>query len=355
MMDRKKRELKGLTLTVITPKVSGINYGETIGNTVTHKKVTTGSGAQLTYASDKALKYEIRHQGRERFGWRLLDGKLQEFIKDNLIEERRGRSTKTVLDVDSFAKQLIENYEEFDLFGGLFTNVKNPENSKKVELSEDYDSVKRTAPVNVSYAFSIELYKGDLDFMNNIDAYNRYIKYLEEKEDQVIVNTETPYAHYRYTLSVDLDRIGVWEPLEGEPEEVVGTELAARRVKELLEVVKNLSRRIKGRRESLAPIFVIGGVFSVKNPFFADAINAVELENGKLLLEVEPILEAIELIPKEERKNIVCGMQKSHFANAKMIEEKLKEAGVEVRSVGVAFEELKKQVGKYYGVGDGSA
>ncbi len=353
MMER--QGIKGLTFTLITPKVSGINYGETIGNTVTHKKVTTGSGVQLTYASDKALKYEIRHQGQERFGWRLLDEKLQEFIKGNLKEEKKGRSKKTVLDVDNFAKQLIGEYEEFDLFGGLFTNVKDPESGKKVELSNDYDSVKRAAPVNVSYAFSIEPYKGDLDFMNNIDAYNRYIKYLEEKEDQVIVNTETPYAHYRYTVSVDLDRIGVWEPLDGEPEEVIDNNLAAKRIRELLEVIKNLSRRIKGRRESLAPIFVIGGVFGVKNPFFADAINAVELENGKLLLEVEPILEAIELIPEGERKNIVCGVSKSHFANADMIEEKLKEKGVEVRSVGAAFEKLKEQVNEYYGVGDGGA
>ncbi len=346
---KKKRPVKGLTLTIITPKVGGLNYGETIGNVITHKKITTGSGAQLTYASDKALKYEIRHQGAERFGWRLLDKKLQELIKDNLKKSQKGKNKKgIVLNVDNFAKKLIEEYEEFDLFGGLFTKIKNPESGKEVNLSDDYDSVKRTASVNVTYAFSIEPYKGDMDFMNNIDAYNRYIKYFEKKDSQVIVNSETPYAHYRYTITVDLDRIGVWEPLEGEHEKVLEPEKCKKRVVQLLEVIKNLSRRVKGRRESLSPIFVIGGVFSVKNPFFLDAIKARETENGKLYLEVEPILEAIELIPEGERNKVVCGISKGYFANTEEIEKKLQGKEIQVLSVGKAFNEYKKQVEEYY-------
>ena len=348
MESKTQKPIAGLTLTIITPKVGGINYGETIGNVVTHKKITTGSGIQLTYASDKALRYEIRHQGAERFGWKLLDKKLQEFIKGNFEEQRKGKKKETVLNVDKFAKQLIQEYEEFDLFGGLFTNIKNPDTGKKVNLAGDYDSVKRTSPVNVTYAFSIEPYKGDMDFMNNIDAFNRYIKYAEEKAEQVIVNSENPYAHYFYTITVDLDKIGVWEPLEGEPERVLEPKEAKERITQLLEVIKNLSRRVKGRRESLSPIFVIGGVFSVKNPFFADAIKAKETQEGKLYLEVQPLVEAIELVPKEERNKVVCGISEGHFANAEEIKQKLKEAGIEVLSVGSAFEKYEKQVEEYY-------
>jgi len=325
-------------LTIITPKVNGLNYGETLGNVITLKKVTLGDGTQRTYISDKAIKYELRYQGKERFDWKLLDKKLAELVKGNI---EKGKKKETVLDVDKFAQNLIREYHEFDLFGGLFTNLKG-EDGKKVNLKGDYDSVKRTSPVKVSYGFSIEPFQGDMDFMNNIDAYNRYIKYLEEKEAQVIVNTETHLAHYYYTVTVDLDRIGVWEDLEGNTTDVLTKEERKNRVIQLLELIKTLSRQIKGRWESLAPIFVVGGVFNVKNPFFLDAIKARE-ENGKLYLEVEPIKESIELIPEGERKHVVCGLVKGHFANEGELIEELK-----CKTVSKAFEELKKQVEEFY-------
>jgi len=333
--------MAGLTLTIITPKVSGLNYGETLGNVITLKKVTLGDGTQRTYISDKAIKYELRRQGKQRFGWKLLDKELIKLVKGNLVKEKKGKKTETLLDVDKFAQELIKEYHEFDLFGGLFTNLKG-EDGKKLNLKGDYDSVKRTSPVKVSYGFSIEPFQGDMDFMNNIDAYNRYIKYLEEKDAQVIVNTETHLAHYYYTVTVDLDGIGVWEDLEGNKTDVLTNEEKKERVIQLLELIKTLSRQIKGRWESLAPIFVIGGVFSVKNPFFLDSIKARE-ENGKLYLEVEPIKEAIELIPKEERNKVICGLLKGHFINEKELIEELN-----CQTVSEAFEELKKQVEEAY-------
>jgi hypothetical protein len=136
------------------------------------KKLSLGDNSQITYVSDKALKYEMRKKGKEEKGWKLLDEKVKEVIEN---KRNKGR-----LDVDSFGKELIKNYEEFDLFGGLLTNLKGAD-GKKLELSYG-DSVKRTAPVKVTYAYSISKFQGDMDFMNNIDAYNRYIKHIEQKE-----------------------------------------------------------------------------------------------------------------------------------------------------------------------------
>ncbi|HIQ48540.1 MAG TPA: type I-B CRISPR-associated protein Cas7/Cst2/DevR, partial [Aquifex aeolicus] len=159
--------MSGLTLTIITSEASSLNYGENIGNVSVLKKVSLGNGEQITYVSDKALKYDIKRKGKEEKNWKLLDKTLQEYIKGNL---KNGK-----LDVDSFGKQLVKEYEEFDLFGGLFTNLKL---DKKVELSYG-DSVKRTSPVKITYAFSLAPFKGDMNFLNNIDAFNRYIKHIE--------------------------------------------------------------------------------------------------------------------------------------------------------------------------------
>jgi len=323
--------MSGLTLTIITSEASSLNYGENIGNVSVLKKVSLGNGEQITYVSDKALKYDIKRKGKEEKNWKLLDKTLQEYIKGNL---KNGK-----LDVDSFGKQLVKEYEEFDLFGGLFTNLKL---DKKVELSYG-DSVKRTSPVKITYAFSLAPFKGDMNFLNNIDAFNRYIKHIEEKREQVIAYSEEHRSHYVYTVTVDLDRVGVWEGQEEVFNELTAQE-KAKRVKDLLDILMRLDRQIRGRWENLSPVFAIGGVFKTKHPFFMDCVDAKQVSEGKLLLNVERLKEAIEFIPEEERDNIVLGIQSGVFLNEKDIKEVLG-----AFSVPNAFEKIKEEVDKYYG------
>jgi CRISPR-associated protein Cst2 len=323
-----------LTLTIITQKATSLNYGENIGNVSILKKLSLGDNSQVTYVSDKALKYDIRRKGKEEKGWRLLDEEVKELVMRSLKNKK--------LDVDDFGKVLLQTYEEFDLFGGLLTNLKGVE-SKKVELSYG-DSVKRTAPVKLTYAFSISKFQGDMDFMNNIDAYNRYIKYIEQKEAQVITQSEQHTAHYYYTIAIDLDRIGVWEPEIG-TEEVISAEERAKRVKDLLDIIRTLSRQIRGRYENLSPIFVIGGIYKVKNPFFMGCVSTKETEDGKLLLDINRLLDCKGIIPEEQRDNTLCGLLSGYFANEQELREKLN-----CQSVGEVFEELKKKVEEIYGV-----
>jgi CRISPR-associated protein Cst2 len=330
--------MKGmLTLTIITQRATSLNYGENIGNVSILKKLSLGDNSQITYVSDKALKYDIRRKGKEEKGWRLLDEKVKELIE----KSKDGKK----LNVDKFAKELVQEYQEFDLFGGLLTNLKGAD-GKKVELSYG-DSVKRTAPVKITYAYSISKFQGDMDFMNNIEAYNRYIRHIEQKEAQVITQSEQHTAHYHYTIAVDLDRIGVWETENG-TEDVIPAEEKAKRVKDLLDIIRTLSRQIRGRYENLSPVFVIGGIYKVKNPFFMGCIGATETEDRKLLLDVNRLLDCKGIIPEEERDNTLCGLLSGFFANEQEIREKLN-----CKSVGEVFEELKNKVGEIYGVSKG--
>jgi CRISPR-associated protein Cst2 len=106
--------MKGiLTLTIITQRATSLNYGENIGNVSILKKLSLGDDSQITYVSDKALKYDIRRKGKEEKGWRLLDEKVKELIE----KSKDGKK----LNVDKFAKELIQEYREFVLFGELFT------------------------------------------------------------------------------------------------------------------------------------------------------------------------------------------------------------------------------------------
>jgi CRISPR-associated protein Cst2 len=330
--------MKGmLTLTIITQRATSLNYGENIGNVSILKKLSLGDNSQITYVSDKALKYDIRRKGKEEREWKLLDEKVKELIE----KSKDGKK----LNVDKFAKELVQEYQEFDLFGGLLTNLKGTD-GKKVELSYG-DSVKRTAPVKVTYAYSISKFQGDMDFMNNIEAYNRYIRHIEQKDAQVITQSEQHTAHYCYTVAIDLDRIGVWETENG-TEEVIPAEEKAKRVKDLLDIIRTLSRQIRGRYENLSPVFVIGGIYKVKNPFFMGCIGATETEDRKLLLDVNRLLDCKGIIPEEERDNTLCGLLSGFFANEQEIREKLN-----CKSVGEVFEELKNKVGEIYGVSKG--
>jgi CRISPR-associated protein Cst2 len=243
------------------------------------------------------------------------------------------------------ARLFYKHTKSLTFFGGLLTNLKGVE-SKKVELSYG-DSVKRIAPVKLTYAFSITKFQGDMDFMNNIDAYNRYIKYIEQKEAQVITQSEQHTAHYYYTIAIDLDRIGVWEPEIG-TEEVISAEERAKRIKDLLDIIRTLSRQIRGRYENLSPIFVIGGIYKVKNPFFMGCVSAKESEDGKLLLDINRLLDCKGIIPEEQRDNTLCGLLSGFFANEQELREKLN-----CQSVGEVFEELKKKVEEIYGVSKG--
>jgi Uncharacterized protein predicted to be involved in DNA repair len=141
-----------------------------------------------------------------------------------------------------------------------------------------------------------------------------------------------------------LDRVGVWET-ENRTDEVIPAEEKAKRVKDLLDIIRTLSRQIRGRYENLSPIFVIGGIYKVKNPFFMGCIGAKETEDGKLLLDINRLLDCKGIIPEEERDNTLCGLLSGFFANGQEIREKLN-----CKSVGEVFEELKNKVGEIYGV-----
>jgi CRISPR-associated protein Cst2 len=115
-----------------------------------------------------------------------------------------------------------------------------------------------------------------------------------------------------------------------------------------LDIIRTLSRQIRGRYENLSPIFVIGGIYKVKNPFFMGCIGAEETEDRKLLLDVNRLLDCKGIIPEEERDNTLCGLLSGFFANEQEIREKLY-----CKSVGEVFEALKNKVGEIYGVSKG--
>lgn len=291
---------KGLTLTILV-QASSANYGESLGNVASLKKVTRGDGYQYTYISRQALRYNIVQQ---------LDEPLATLSAE-------GSGDKKVIQFDKDAT--IEAYPEIDFFGYMKTN-------------KGTNAHVRSAKVRLSNAISLEPFRGDTDFLNNMGLAARLRK---AKGDNSINNglaqSEIHLSYYRYTVTIDLDQIGI-----DEAEAIqISNQEKARRVSKLLDVIAYLYRDIRGRREDLKPLFVIGGVYDIKNPVFE---NIVDVKNNTVLIEGIKDVMTSELANQTE-----TGVVSGKFTNTDEIKREL-----HATSVAKFFEVLKKKVADYY-------
>lgn len=282
---------KGLTISIIM-EANSANYGEGMGNISALKKISRAGGDGYTYISRQALRYNMVNQ----LEW------------DNTPVVRSGSGDKAVIQFAPDAT--IKDYPELDLFGYMKT-------------AEKKNTITRSAVARLSNAISLEPYNSDLDFLTNMGLAKR-----KEELKNSIAQSEIHKSFYAYTMTIDLERVGV----DGEIS--VSNSEKAERVSALLKTIQFLYREIKGRSENLSPVFVIGGLYGRKTPFFE---NRLALEGKKLKLDT--IVDTIKGIGEETTVGYVSGI----FKNDKEIKESLKTI-----TVAEMFEKLTLQVEEYY-------
>jgi len=291
---------KGLTLTFIVAAESS-NYGEGISNVSILKKMARGDGNQYTYISRQALRYNIVDQ----LDW------------DNTPVKQQGKVTQ-------FAPAAtIVDYPEIDLFGYMKTVSKDKKN--KDDKTSKGSATTRSAVVRLSNAISLEPYKGDMDFLTNMGLASR------QGLDNTIAQSEIHASYYTYSITIDLDLVGIDGTLNIDNSE------KASRVNKLLETISYLYRDIKGRRENLAPLFVIGGIYERKNPFWE---NRVKLRKNALVIEtLGELLNSDPAIKENTHVGILNGM----FDNTESVYKTLR-----ATTVSNVFNTLMKEVKAYY-------
>lgn len=287
---------KGLTASFIFEAESS-NYGEGIGNVTSLKKVSRGTGESFTYISRQAMRYNI----------------IEQMGKDN-----------TPLDLDGTVIQFsadsnIKDHAEIDLFG--YMKTKKPTKT-------------RSAVVRLSNAVSLESFNADLDFLTNKGLLDRYNSQGGEvKDGGNIAQSEIHKSYYAYTIAIDLDKIGI----DTNDKIEIKNEEKAERIINLLDTIKFLYRDIKGRRENLSPIFAIGGVYDIKNPFFE---NKLKVKNNKVVIDA---LEGVYKLDETIKEKTNVGLIKGIFKNDNEILERLSS-----NEMGEFFNSLKSEVKKYY-------
>lgn len=284
---------KGLSISIIFEAESA-NYGESVGNVASLKKMTRDKGEQYTYISRQALRYNIVEQ---------LDEKLAPVNAE-------GSGDKKVIQFSKDAT--IKDFPELDFFGYLKTE-------------KNTGGKKRSAKVRLSNAISLETFKGDLDFLTNKGLADRI------NENMNIAQSEIHRSYYRYTIVADLEQIGIDEVDNIE----IDSEEKTRRVCKLLDTIAFLYRDIRGRREDLKPIFAIGGVYDIKNPVFENILDV----KGNML-----VVQAIKGVMRDSiEENTICGLVEGKLDNDKEIKEKLN-----ALTMPEFFNRLKSKVKDYY-------
>ncbi len=287
---------EGLTFTMIFLAESA-NYGEGVGNISTLKKMSRGNYEQYTYISRQAMRYNIIQQ----LGWynTPVDGK------------------SGVVQFDPSAT--IKEFAEIDLFGYMKTTSKKDGKDKGGAST-------RNAVVRLSNAIALEPYQSDLEFLTNMGLAKR------QNLENGIAQSEIHRSFYTYTITIDLDKIGI------DGEICISQEEKAQRVKDLLDTIQFLYRDIKGRRENLAPVFVIGGRYARKNPFFE---NRILLNKGKV--QIDTLTEIIES-SSDIKDNTFVGAASGIFENDAELKQTLHS-----KTIAEVFSHLKKEVDEYYG------
>ena len=287
---------KGLTFTVIF-RASSLNYGDSMGNEAVLKTVTLPDGNTYARVSRQALLYEIRRQ--------FPDGYLAELGQDS--------SDKSVIQYSS--KATIDKYPEIDLLGYMKT--------EKGAMSKT-----RSAVARVSDAVALTPYKYDHDFLTNMGLAQRLIASTHEPHNNSIASSDIDTNYYAYTVTIDLNLIGV-DKNDGIE---IPKEKRAERVNTFMDVIDNLYRDIRGRREDLHPLFIVGGLYDKKRPYF---MNKVKMTGDSI--NVEPLSSGIP-------EGTVMAYDAGAFKNEDLLASDL---GA-IEGVDKAFEDLKEKVSDYY-------
>lgn len=293
---------KALSFTIVF-QANSLNYGEGIANISELKKIHRGNGDVLTFASRQSLRYDIVRLGNEWFEWNL-----------QTVDKTKG-TLQFCEDVT------IEDSVEMDFFGYLKTGKK---------------SQKRPAVVRLSHAVSLEPYRSDLEFLNNMGLAERI------NETPNLANIEQHESFYTYTITIDLDKVGA------DGEIILAKETCVDRVEQLLEVVKLLNRNIRGRQESLAPFFVIGGVYPIANPFFLGRIS-LDKQSHNWNLNVNSLKDVVSttFAGQSIRDNTHVGFVSGVFGNEAEFTALVDDNASSVENF---FTSIKKEVRDYYGV-----
>jgi CRISPR-associated protein Cst2 len=309
---------KHLHLAIIF-KASNLNYGESVGNILSLKKMAS-EGRNYSYISRQALRYDIVRLLKEIYGF--------EYAKPDNVG-----SSEIVIQFHKDSK--IDQYPEIDFFGYMKTEKKD----KKKKETDDQAAGKtktRKAVIRLTDAISMEAFNNDIDFGTNKGLADR----LDDIDGNNIFQAEIHKSYYTYTITCNLDDIGE----DAQDKISLPKNEKAKRVGALCNVTKLLYRDIRGKRENLSPLFVIGGLYDCGNPFFYNRLK-LEFKKEGNNVNAEMINDTLDITMPPAGSSVmsqtILGCVNGEFKNV----DKLK---IEAIPIEAFFTKLTTSIDQYY-------
>lgn len=266
-------KVSSLTLTILTESSVALSNDQGFGNYTPIKKWFQNDGLHAT-SSVATITYEIRKALGEK-GWHLSGMVLN--------TDRAGKVTNMYSKIDDIESGDNKSMET-DVFGFLIPDK---------QLS-------KTSPLRIIPPKSIHSFKNDTQIITNKGFLNKDFgrQYYDKDgnefpndkfpQTQALANEEVFGDYYVYTITIELDRVGVLEVKDGKylfPDERIYMDKSLREkaVVDIVDVITELTRTIKHQTIHLKPLAVFGGVFESVIPYFW---NDVAFDrNNNLILE----------------------------------------------------------------------
>ena len=285
---------------------ANVNASHTEGNVVVAKKVTLPDGSMIPYISGQAVRRMLRDR-LEELGYPLSEP----------FAQVSGQEVTPPVRPWEFVDE--------DLFGYL-----DPSGGRR-----------RTSPVRVSPAVGLFPFQGDRDLGTR--SFERFGQAMAAGGN--MFETELYANLFKGTILVELDRVGVFRPLEiGESSErTLPADERRKRLQTLLEALNILwgGGRTARMLADLSPKFFAYARLKVKHPVFLEASSA-RYENGKYILELDPFVNALEKF-NDYREETLFGLERGIFENEAGIRERLGAYGA-VLTVHEAVAQAKRDV-----------
>jgi CRISPR-associated protein Cst2 len=289
---------------------ANVNASHTEGNVVVAKKVTLPDGTTVPYISGQAIRRMLRDR-LEELGYPLSE------------------PFATVSGQEVTPPVRPWDFIDEDLFGYL-----DPSGGRR-----------RTSPVRVSAAVGLFPFQGDRDL-----GTRSFERFGQEMAAGGNMFENELYANlFKGTVLVELDRVGVFKPLEtGEKNErILPADERTKRLQTLFEALNILwgGGRTARMLADLSPKFLAYARLKVKHPIFLEAF-AAHYEDGKYALELAPLVNALQKFA-DYREQTLFGIEPSIFGNEEEIRAALQEYG-EVLTVHEALARAKEDVSRLW-------
>jgi len=286
---------------------ANVNASHTEGNVVVAKKVTLPDGSTIPYISGQAVRRMLRDR-LEELGYPLSEP----------FARVEGQEVTPPVRPWEFVDE--------DLFGYL-----DPSGGRR-----------RTSPVRVSAAVGLFPFQGDRDLGTR--SFERFGQAMAAGGN--MFETELYANLFKGTVLVELDRVGVFRPLEiGEDaERALPADERRKRLQTLFEALNLLwgGGRTARMLADLSPKFLVYARLRVKHPVFLEALVA-HYEDGKYVLELEPLKNALDKF-RSYREQTLFGLEPGIFGNEDEIRSALAPYGA-VLTVHEALAQAKQDIG----------